>query len=241
MSDRFYFDGSWGAQVPLSESESHHLSKVLRKTVGDEVVLFDGRGGHAVGVVSSISKREVVIDVTQPPKVVAPARPRVLMAVAPPKGDRFRWLIEKATEIGVDELIPILTERSVVNPRETKLDKLRQTMLSACKQSGRNQFMEIAQPVGLQELLAETATTIPKFYGAIPGESDGSPATEKTCNNDAVLGVIGPEGGFSDTELALLKSHNGIPKSLCRNVLRTETAAIAMATFLTSSLFGEFS
>lgn len=229
MSDRFYFSGDWDGPILLEESECHHLARVLRKSVGDRVELFDGRGQSASAVVVQVGKRSVTLELDSSPQSEAAALPQVTLAVAPPKGDRFRWLVEKATELGVHRLVPLQCERSVVSPGENKLDKLRQTMLAACKQCGRNSFMQIDPPCAFsREFLTPTLGTV--LFGA---------CLEKPTNlKDRLSGplhekctiVIGPEGGLSEAEQHVLLSAGGIPVCVSPYTLRVETAAIMIAT-----------
>lgn len=224
--------------VSLSEAESHHLAKVLRKKVGENVELFDGSGLRAPGRIELIAKREVKIRLLREPFSTLPGLPHVTLAVAPPKGDRFRWLVEKATEIGVARIIPIQTERTVVNPGENKLDKLRQTMIAACKQSGRDQFLDLQTHrsiASLRDILPQFETAL---YGDVPRNSDVTPLLKRGYKTGPVLGIIGPEGGFSLEETELFRSWGALPISLSPHILRIETAAIAFASLFIGGQMG---
>src|SRR5690606_38633593 len=130
-------------ELTLTGSEAHHLSHVLRLGPGAIVTLFDGEGNEAVAEVISTGKRDVRLKQHSFANRFDPTDVSITLAVAPPKGDRFRWMVEKATELGVARLVPLLTTRTIVDPRESKLDKLRQTVIAACKQCGRSRLMEI--------------------------------------------------------------------------------------------------
>jgi 16S rRNA (uracil1498-N3)-methyltransferase len=152
----------------------------------------------------------------------------VRLAVAPPKGDRFRWLVEKATELGVAKLIPLLTRRTVVDPRDSKLDKLRQTVIGACKQSGRSRLMELTEPLKFDALLAAGNDAM---HQSILLHPSGDPlflgaATERGAN---LTLLIGPEGGFAEDEVEAAIEAGVHTAALGRTILRTETAAIAAA------------
>ena len=233
MSDRFFYAGDWQDDVILSGTEAHHLTRVLRKQPGDDVELFDGQGTAAQAVVENVSKWEVSLKLLSQPEMKPKPRPLITLAVAPPKGDRFRWLIEKATEIGVDRIIPIQTARSVVVPGEKKLEKLHQTMISACKQSGRNHFMDI-EPSQSLESLGEGKTRLEKiYYGDVPTPQSASSLPNPISDEStSILVIIGPEGGLSDTEIELIVSWEGRPICVSSHVLRVETAAIALASLL---------
>ncbi|WP_417851133.1 RsmE family RNA methyltransferase [Thalassoglobus sp.] len=240
MADRFYFDGDWGhatakGVVNLTGSEAHHLSKVLRKKVDDLVELFDGRGQRAEAKLIRVGKRDADLELLNAPQPCVKKLPRVTLAVAPPKGDRFRWLIEKATEIGVAQFIPLRTEHSVVLPGGTKLEKLHQTMIAACKQSGRDEFMEIAAPIDLQQLPESLSGNDQLLYGDVPREDVVTSLSFKSCNENGVVVVIGPEGGLTEAEIDQLREWGGQPLSVSPHVLRIETAAIAVASLLVSN------
>lgn len=232
MSDRFYVQGEWNESVTLTGSEAQHLSKVLRKQVGDSVELFDGRGWSANAIVKEVSRREVELTLETEPTQSAIPKYKLVLAVAPPKGDRFRWLIEKATELGVHAVIPVQTERSVVRPGETKLEKLHQTMIAACKQCGRNQFMEIGAPTTLAQLCESHNPRQAAYFGAIPAPEQTE--TPRVSSAETTL-FIGPEGGFSDEEINSLLSINAQPISVSPYVLRVETASIAVISVLSHS------
>src|SRR5947209_6955773 len=120
----------------LEGTEAHHLVHVLRIGVGDTVVLFDGCGGEATATVTECAAGVVELTVGEP-QVQSDDGPEIILAAAVPKGDRFGWMIEKATELGVARFVPLITERSVVIPGDGKLDKMRRTIVEASKQCGR--------------------------------------------------------------------------------------------------------
>ncbi len=225
MSERFYCPGPpRTGRYGLGPDESRHLARVCRLGVGDRVEIFDGRGfATAAEVVLVAPDRVELIPVGDPIVATVPSGSLVL-ATAVPKGDRFDWLVEKATELGVDRLIPIVTERSVVVPRGSKLDRLRRSIIEASKQSRRARLMELTEPVEWPEL----ATT---FRGATRLLADplGAPATrwpEIPPGKDAVL-AVGPEGGFTTAETELATGDGWFPIRLAYTILRVETAGLA--------------
>lgn len=214
---RFFLPDLSPGEIALPDEEAHHFAKVLRGRAGESVHVFDGRGRRAAAEVIAVAKRCVRVRVGEVTET--PNRATVTLFVAAPKGDRFRWLVEKATELGVRAIQPIVTERTVTEPGGGKLDKLRQTSLAACKQCGRDWLMPIAEPIPLAEAVAGRIT----FAWADRGGR--SPLGE--CEHDL---FIGPEGGWSDDERVALRSGGGgLPIALGRHILRTETAAIAAA------------
>lgn len=235
MADRFYLEDEWKESITLTGSEAQHLAKVLRKQIGDTVELFDGQGKSAHATVSKISRRDIQLNLDHKPiESVQPAS-KITLAVAPPKGDRFRWLIEKATELGVYKVIPLQTERSVVRPGGTKLDKLHQTMIAACKQCGRNQLMEISTPTELKELLSTHDVSQPAYFGAIPALEEFRQSHPSTGIREDPIVFVGPEGGFSEEEVQSLLAAGAQPISVSPYILRVETASIALISVLSRS------
>ena len=237
MSERFFLPSDLNAaELQLAGQEAHHLAHVLRLGVGRTVVLFDGQGNEAEAVIESVSKREVRL---RPGPVRRPPRPMsvsITLAVAPPKGDRFRWLVEKATELGVRRLVPLITERTIVHPREGKLEKLRQTVIAACKQSGRSELMELMDPIGFSRMCdgfkIKTSSESPRALILQPGGDPLARVLADASPSPTIL-LIGPEGGFTDSEIELARSAGVRIASLGRTILRTETAAIAAAAVAT--------
>lgn len=213
----------------LDGPEAHHLSHVLRIAAGAEVEVFDGRGRSAAATVARIGKRDVELLVRS--SRFTPAPPQELtLAVAVPKGDRFDWLVEKTVELGVSRLIPLITTRSVVDPREGKLDRLRQAVIAACKQCRRDHLLEIQTPVRWAEFL-DGLSRPESCWIAHPG---GVPVSALLPQADSLplTAAIGPEGGFTDEEIAAGLLRGATLASLGDLILRVETAAVAIASLV---------
>ena len=230
--DRFFYPTlAGGMTVTLLDEEFHHLVHVLRGKVGQRVELFDGQGASAEAVVEKLSKRDAQLSLVSEVHHEAPPGISLILGVACPKGDRLKWLVEKATELGVTELIPLVCERSVVEPRETKLAKLEQTVITACKQCRRNTLMTIRDSQPLHEFVA--AAPDPVWIAHPGGESLTTLLAErKTQPLDPPLpvwGAVGPEGGFSNTEIEQCIAAGAKLVSVGRHVLRVETAVVAFA------------
>src|SRR4051812_23439804 len=142
MADRFYCpDPPVEGFLTLSGDEARHLIRVRRLGPGDVVEVFDGRGTALRAEVAGVGRDRVELAVRGGPLPDRVAPCLLTLATAVPKADRFDWLVEKATELGVARLVPLRTERSVVDPRATKLDRLRRAIIEAAKQCGRNRLM----------------------------------------------------------------------------------------------------
>jgi 16S rRNA (uracil1498-N3)-methyltransferase len=214
--------------VTLNDTEAHHLIHVLRSQPGNIVEVFNGLGLSATCRIASVRKRDAELEVIAVQRTEPPS-PVLTLATAVPKGDRFDWLIEKATELGVTCLIPLVTTRSVVDPRDSKLDKLRQTVISACKQSGRNHLMKITGVTSWSDFVKQMVPAHQTFIAHPQGNS-------VECGNDRtresakpLLFAIGPEGGFTDDEVQSAITAGATLICLGSLILRIETAAIALA------------
>jgi 16S rRNA (uracil1498-N3)-methyltransferase len=146
------------------------------------------------------------------------------LATAMPKGERVDWLVEKACELGVSRLQPILTSRSVVDPGSGKLDRLRRGVIEACKQCGRNRLMEIKSPIAWGDLLSEGTEAIGLV--AHPGGASFENWPENSEGTSVTL-AIGPEGGFSEAEIDAAVVLGWTLVSLGATILRIETAGLA--------------
>ena len=230
MSQRFFVETPiQGERAILTGDEARHLASVMRAAVGDEAVLFDGSGDEFLARIERIGKRDVELAILErraPPREL----PRSLtLAVALPKGERQKWLVEKATELGVARLIPLVTQRGVAQPVESALERLRRGVIEAAKQCGRNRLMEIAPPQSIGDYLSAASPTDVRLLADPTGQPLRSIDLART--NNAIHFAIGPEGGFAPDELAVAHSAGWQLVSLGPRILRVETAAVALAAW----------
>lgn len=233
MSERVYSSEPVAlGRVTIFDEEAKHLARVRRVGIGETVELFDGRGNAWPAEVESIGKDRVELRVVG--QLLPDRKPKLdlTLATAIPKGERFDWLVEKASELGVTRLVPLLTERGVVDPRNSKLERLRRLAIESAKQSGRNTLLEINQPVAWPQLCALEAKSGRSRLIAHPGGSligTYRPATDSA--RTATL-AIGPEGGFSPSEIDLAIGAGWTQVGLGPTILRIETAAIAASAIV---------
>ena len=202
--------------VFLDGAEAVHLARVLRAKVGDRVVLFDGAGTEADAEVAAVGKREAVLRLLD---VRHFKRPKGLtLAVALPKGDRAEWLVEKATELGVGRIVPLHTSRQVAEPKN---ERLARAALEACKQCGRAWLPEISAAAAWRDF-ATAATDVRWLLHPVEGSR---PAPGESPD----VAAIGPEGGWTDEELAIGVAAGWRIVSVPGTVWRIETAALAVA------------
>ncbi len=233
MANRFY------VKVPLvigesliEGSEHHHLANVLRLKQGETITLFDGQGNEAKAILNSVGKRHSVVGITHVlnRKGVLPFR--LVIGSALPKGDREMFLIEKLTELGVQEIIPLQTQYSVVHPKDAQ-SRLGRYALEACKQCGRNQLPFIGNLTLLSDFFREGngSTRLLLHPGAISSSEPFGPSGSTLPEYRL---AIGPEGGFSQEECREAVAHGFQIWSLTPNIFRIETAALVAASFLAS-------
>jgi len=200
---------------------AHYLLHVMRLKVGDPILLFDNRSGEWLGTIAEAGKRAATIRIDRQMRPIETV-PDLWLCFAPVKKARLDWIIEKATELGVARLQPVITERTIVE--RVKQERLEAQIVEACEQCGRTALPELAEPVKLPQLLqgwpAERGLLFADEEGGVPFETVAAPAPA------AIL--TGPEGGFTAREReALLASAAVTRMSLGPRTLRAETAAIA--------------
>jgi 16S rRNA (uracil1498-N3)-methyltransferase len=201
--------------------------------VGDEIVLFDGGGAEFAARISRIQRASVDLTILGRVEVDRELPFQLSLAVALPKGDRQRWLVEKAVELGVRRLVPLTTDRGVAQPVQRARERLTRTVIEASKQCGRNRLMQIAAPATLQQFFAEASADTVRLI-AHPSETAESVSPSLTGSGvTPVMLAVGPEGGFTEEEIAAVTGKCRLV-SLGARILRVETAALALAAAIVS-------
>lgn len=220
---RLYVDMplSEGALVTLEGARANYLANVLRLGAGDPVKLFDDRSGEWLTEIVEAGRKRVVLHVVAHLRDREPV-PDLWLLFAPIKRGRIDWLAEKASELGVARLVPVLTHRTIVD--RVNVDRLRAHMIEAAEQCERTALPEMAEPVKLQALLKDWPEDRTLFFA---DEHGGTPLAGAAQPGPAAI-LIGPEGGFTDEERAAIRAIPQIrPVSLGPRILRADTAAIA--------------
>ena len=221
----------------LDDAEARHAASVLRLSVDDRLELFDGRGREAEGRIVAISRGSLQFEVLQWLDRDCELVHRLTLAIALPKGDRQKTLVDAATELGVSSLIPLRTERSVAQPTDNALQRLARAVIEASKQCGRNRLMEIMEPRTIAELNTraslfdgEVAPVLPPLRCvAHPYDDAGrrKPLAQLLSGaRRAVEIAVGPEGGFTEQEVVQLVADGWQAVDLGPTILRVEIAAI---------------
>ena len=212
---------SEGVHVELDPKQANYLGKVMRLGEGAELLIFDGQSGEWLARIAEASKRRMTLSVQRRTRE-AEIIPDVWLGFAPVKRSQTDWLVEKTTELGVARLIPVMTHRTVAE--RVKLERLDAIAIEAAEQCGRTRLPEIIEPVQLAGFLRSRDPERTLYFA---DEAGGEPVAEAVKTGAALI-LIGPEGGFTDDERALIRgSINAVPISLGPRILRAETAALA--------------
>lgn len=240
----FYCPGLQAGRVALEDAEARHALQTLRLRAGAAITLFDGCGRIARAAVleqddavrpgpqTAARRRQARGAVVHVERVqqIEPASSTLTLVLAPCKGERLDWAIEKCTELGVGRIVLAHFERSVVRAGPQHLARLQRTAVAACKQCRRAWLPHFAAGVSLEDLLAaETPAALLAAHPAdeAPGFAEWL-ATQWPIFGELIV-VIGPEGGLSDGELQRIAAAGGKPVRLARNILRVETAVLSVA------------
>jgi 16S rRNA (uracil1498-N3)-methyltransferase len=223
MSERFFLEQPIcnAVTATLVNAEAHHLIKVMRAKIGDTLTLFDGSGAEYLGRVSSLSRSSVEVTIEQRSEVNREPQRELILAAALPKGDRQKVLLEKIVELGVKNFIPLQTSRGVAEAGTQVIERLQRQVIEASKQCGRNTLMQIAPALSLENLVSSRPGMLLHPHGE----------TWNGCNvnQEQLCVAIGPEGGFTEQEIAAGQKAGWPLLSLGNRILRVETAAIAIA------------
>jgi 16S rRNA (uracil1498-N3)-methyltransferase len=219
----FYTPDLSGKIYTLNESESKHCIKVLRLAMNDQVQLIDGKGGFCTAQIIDANPKKCSVEIIKEVKEFGKRNHYLHIAIAPTKNnDRFEWFLEKATEIGIDEITPIIcehSERKVVKP-----ERLEKIIISAVKQSIKAYKPKLNNIISYQDFIAS------KFQGdkfiAHCEENEKTALKSAYRKGTNALVLIGPEGDFDPNEIALAKENNFQEISLGESRLRTETAGV---------------
>lgn len=244
---RFYIPPArWNLdRLVLDEAETHHATDVLRMKAGDHATVFNGEGAAATVELASIGKRAIDLKLLHPTQSAAPAC-KIVLGQAIPKGKNMDLIVQKATELGAASIIPLMTERTVVQfdarDAEKKREKWQGVAIEACKQCGQNWLPSVHPPQTLSALFQNGPVFDLLLIASLQPDALHPKAVlsdylqEKGAKPASVLVLIGPEGDFTPAEIALAKEHGCRPITLGPIVLRTETAALYCVSVLNYEL-----
>lgn len=235
---RFFIDAPLSlGQHELPEAQAHYIGRVLRHAAGDAVQLFDGSGQEYRGELIEVGKKAVRVELREQLAGQAESPLRIHLGQGLSRGERMDWAIQKATELGVGEITPIVSERCEVRLKDERADKRlahwRQVAISACEQCGRSVLPLIHPPTSLAEWQANVQAELKLVLHpvAAPLESHARP--------QSLAFLIGPEGGLSEAEVEQARAAGFHAARLGPRVLRTETAPV-VALAVAQQLWGDF-
>jgi len=237
---RFFVEGSIEPDRPciITGSEAHHILKVLRMGPGDRLALTDGHGARFQAVIRSATRKEVTVILEDPLPSPLPSPVEISLCQALLKAGPMDYLIQKTSELGVDAVFPFFSQRTVVRLEVGRFaNRLRhwsEIGRNAAKQSGRAAPARIAAPSSLEALTARWKTE--KGLKAILWEGEGKRDLKALLRGahqtEKFIGIIGPEGGFSEKEVEMAEDAGFVPVSLGNRILRAETAAITLVAIV---------
>jgi 16S rRNA (uracil1498-N3)-methyltransferase len=225
---RFYLSANlWNPRAELDEEESRHCAQVLRLNTGDEIRVFDGCGREAYAKVSQVKKSAVTIEIGEE-KLIEKISPQIILAQSVPKGKTMEWIVEKAVELGVSEIQPLITRHTVVkydaDDGKKKAEKWQRVAIEACKQCGQNWLPIIKQPKDFSQWIKQDDAGL-KLIASLTNEPRPMKSFLEQMPAQVTI-LIGPEGDFSqqETVAALDVGYQAI--TLGDIVMRVETASL---------------
>jgi len=243
---RFFISGEnlRGGQVVLTGKQAHQIRNVLRMAPGDQIVVLDNAGYEYVVAITNVARQQVLGQVIDKRPVQAEPRTQIMLYQALLARDKFEWVLQKCTEVGVTRFVPMVTERSIVRRPQAitsaRLARWKSIVIEAAEQSGRGLIPQLECPVKFADALAglsvfdQCLIASPQTTGSTLREllQVARPAAA------SIALLIGPEGGFSDEEIAAACEKGAVAMSLGKRILRTETAAVVASALILYELEG---
>jgi 16S rRNA (uracil1498-N3)-methyltransferase len=222
-----------GNRYTIEGDAANHVARVLRLERGAPLTVFDGRGGEHAARIEEFRKDAVVVAVGERAAADPESRLSLTLAQGVSRGERMDWVVQKATELGVTRIVPVLTERTVVKLDARQSGRKHQhwqgIVIAACEQSGRTRLPDVAPPIALQEFLRQSNEARAVRILLSP---TGTQRVDDLTPDGGLIVLIGPEGGLAESEQRAALDAGFLAMRLGPRVLRTETAAVAALTLL---------
>ncbi len=235
-----------GEKLALPANAAHHLSGVLRQRIGDALVLFDGRGGEYAASITSIERNRLEVCVGEHDPIERESPLGVVLAQGISTGERMDFTVQKAVELGVAAIVPLICGKSVVRlsaaRAAARLAHWRRVVIAACEQCGRNRLPDVGEPLSVAHYCSQNLRVLASNGEArllLKPEASISLKDAAHSVDSRVLLAVGPEPGFSAAEEAMLERAGFRPARIGPRILRTETAALAALAAL-SAVRGDF-
>jgi 16S rRNA (uracil1498-N3)-methyltransferase len=224
-----------GEQVVLDGEPHRHLAKVLRLQPGDNVLVFDGGGTEIEARVLAVGPRTIELSLG-PRRAVALAPVSITLLQAVPKGERMDLIVQKATELGVAAIVPVLAGRSVARPSAGRSRRWLTIAQEAARQSGRADVPEVSEPAPLSEAVAR----VPQGARFVLWEEEHGQSLRRALDGSvsSITLLVGPEGGLATAEVVEARTHGFVPVGLGPRILRVETAAIVALALVQAAAGG---
>lgn len=238
---RIYYPDSLAVHttIQLTDGAAAHLIQVLRLSMGAEILLFNGQGGEYTANIVEINKRKVKAYIAEfsPREVESPIKIHLAQAIS--RGEKMDYTLQKAVELGVTYITPLMTERSQFKLTDERLDKKiahwQSVVISACEQCGRNQIPDVAYPIAFNQWLSQNHSGLK----LVLDPAAKIPLSHYVNHNSEITLLVGSEGGLSDQEINSAKEGGFNPIILGPRILRTETAALVAISAI-QTLWGDF-
>ena len=219
-----------GRVISVAGEEAHHIADVMRLKVKDEVVTFDGTGKEYIGVIKEAGKKSIVIEVTEIREAAKTRAPKITLIQAIPKREKIEYLIEKATELGVGTIMPVLTERTIPDwdpdKKISRVVRWRKIAREASKQCGRLDIPKIPDIAQFSDLINDETLSGLKLIAALQDGTEPIRSALKDFKGDDIYIAIGPEGDFTPGEVKGASGRGFKPVSLGFRVLKSDTAGL---------------
>ncbi|OVE75161.1 hypothetical protein BVX97_05600 [bacterium E08(2017)] len=219
-----------GSELNLSPEEAHHIFNVMRAAVGDEVYAFDGKGNGARAVI--VSSEPAILEIQDVVTESESGSTSITLIQALPKGSRMDLIVEKATELGAAQIIPVITDRVISRPKQEKVERWRRIAVAAAKQCGSLTVPKIEDIVSYDDALEVCGDQDILLIGSLEEGAKAMRDVIRGSGASKVAVIIGPEGDLTPEEHAAAVEKGAIPVSFGKLVLRVETAALYVLSAL---------
>ena len=232
-----------GAVVVLADEATHYISHVLRLRLGHPLILFNGLGGEYDAEIFKVNKRSVEVQINQYQDVDKEPPLHIILAQGISRGQKMDFILQKAVELGVNRIIPVMTEYGNVRldeeRQQKKIKHWNGIIIGACEQCGRNKIPELVAPLGFDECLGMDAGTDRGMTKIVLHSGTGGRLSKLAKPGGGIILLVGPEGGFSENEIEKACSADYQIIKIGPRILRTETAALATISAC-QTLWGDF-
>jgi len=237
--DRFFVgqDNLRGEEAVLEGQQAYQINNVLRKKVGEHIIVLDNLGAEYEIEIKTIEKKKITGQIKNKRKAVGEPATEITLYQSLLSREKFEWVLQKCTEVGVKRFVPLVTERSIVRKdsiNANKIERRRRIIQEAAEQSERGEIPQLQQTINFEEAIAKPDCFDYKFMAHTQAKGNSLRRYLKDSNKKTrrIALFVGPEGGFTENEVQRAKDCGIVPISLGRRILRTETAAVVASSLI---------